>query len=88
MTTQGLYSRNNNDDILTILFAISDRYVYFIENPITHAWITKSHNWTIQPDKALSFKNKMAALSYKIRHLKAEYIITEHEFIDGVSTKK
>ena len=63
------------------LFLDSDKYVYFIEDETTRKWLTKEHEWTLDPLKALSFKSDMKARTYAVENKFTGWIITEHEFI-------
>ena len=80
---QFIAKRQWDDDFLWMeeLFKDSDKYVYFIENDITHAWLTDDHQWTADPAIALKFKNEYKAKTYAVQKALTGWTITEHEFI-------
>ena len=70
------------------LFLDSEKYVYFIEDEITHKLFSKKmdEEWTSNPLDAMSFKSDMKArtfaVSAKIADIhKCTWIITEYEII-------
>lgn len=72
---------DDNFEWMNNLFKDSDKYVYFIENDITHAWLTEELKWTTDPTKAIAFKNEYKAKTYAIQKALTGWTITEHEFI-------
>lgn len=87
VTTSGFFSRDHRRWKSTDIFKDSDKYVYFIEDKITHQWLSKNINlkeWTIDPHKALSFKNyyKASAFANQNKIFGVQGVeITEHEFL-------
>lgn len=81
--TSGFFAKSDRGSILMLeeLFYDSDKYVFFIEDPVTHNWLTVEQDWTNDPLKAFKFKSEMKARTYAITLHLSNYIITEHEFI-------
>lgn len=85
--TNGFFSRDSKNWDFPDIFNDSDKYVYFIEDKITNRWLSKNINlneWTIDPLKAMSFKNRYKASTFANENKiygQSGIIITEHEFL-------
>lgn len=80
MSTVGFISKRDwRFPDLDETFLGKDGYVYFIEHESVKEWLTREHEWTTDPLKAMPFFSEISAKTYAVGNGFSGWRVREHK---------